>query len=1101
MFENGVYPYLRGISERQFETGELTPLQLIYGFATVASMNDLTLSLYFRGEKDQEEIGKIREILNENRMDLSLIRSAVPMMETVGDIDEICSLTRQAEEKASDSDLPYSAAVLINLISLPIPELETLKKGHDLQDVLEKSFVSSIAGSESAGEAKKKSGKEVLADLITKCAQLSEYLNEKMPGEREAVHLFVQNYFRCEVSALENEDRTVGGVMLFAGPPEAEQERMIYLAGKFLDMEVTYPGKPEEMWEILDKSPKLFILIDEMEAGRPEMFGFYNRVISEGASAVNISDQREVNYKQAIIVYTTNEGAELYEDRSRRFSSLPPISVLPYLHDVFEKKFTQDGVWQIPESVIRDLLSTFNSQNIILFNYPGIQSAIGAINRGISVCEKEISEKYDLMVRSDPRLLPLLLYSCNDVERWDSLVDTSGLVLKNEIYEVGRHLDNVSDTLASLQEIEFVVDTEDCDEATRALFEDDEEYTILYLGSSDDLGDVSLKEGVKVICCSDEESIMQKVTEGDVRFVLADISYSPYGEQKYLSIDDRKTVGMSVFELISKKLPCVPLYVAEKEDFAKHDEDVLIERGARGFVKMDDPARISDRLHEIGNTLYLQRKADELSAHRMTLKYNTSQRISDNADYAEIRFYDFRIEKAEFTSGKYMINDAERPKEKFADVIGAEDAKKELQFFINYMKNPKPFMMNATQPPKGILLYGPPGTGKTMLARAMAAESEASFFAATGAGFADKWVGESEKNIRRLFATARKCAPSIIFIDEIDSIGKQRDGHDTHGEKELNTLIAEMDGFSQDPTRPVFVIAATNAGIDGESSNNGSVLDAALTRRFARSIKVDLPNKEERQKFLKMELSKLKACQVTDDGINSLADRTPGMSLALIKNVIDTAGRKAAMDQTPMDDDALMNALDEYKFGEEKKWDAETAWATAVHESGHAYINVLSGEKPSFVTIVSRGGFGGYMAHGDDEDKFGYNREDYLWMIRTSLAGRVAEMEFFGKEKGTNTGFSSDLQHATHYALRMICLLGMDDSRLYSLDPGTVLNSPLAGEVMDQVSRLLHDEMEETSRLVHEGRDRIEALATYLKDNNQATTEVIMECLGEVKKA
>ena len=735
-----------------------------------------------------------------------------------------------------------------------------------------------------------------------------------------------------------------------------------------------------------------------------------------------------------------------------------------------------------------------------LFNYPGIQSSIGAISRGISVCEKEISEKYELAVKTDPKLLPLLLYSCNDVERWDSLVDTSGLVLKNEIYEAGRHLDNASDVLGKLQEIEFVVDTEGCDEQTRSLFEDDDEYSILYLGSEDDFKEVSLKDKVSIIFCGNEESAMLKVTEGDVRFVLIDISYGPQGEQKYLSIDDRKTVGMSVFELISKKLPCVPIYIAEKEIFAKHDEDVLIERGARDFVRMDDSAQISDRLHQIGNTLYLQRKADELSAHRMTLKYNTSQRISDNGDYAEIRFYDFRIEKAESTSGKYMVNDAERPKEKFADVIGAEDAKKELQFFINYMKNPKPFMMNATQPPKGILLYGPPGTGKTMLARAMAAESEASFFAATGAGFADKWVGESEKNIRRLFATARKCAPSIIFIDEIDSIGKQRDGHDTHGEKELNTLIAEMDGFSQDPTRPVFVIAATNAGIDGESSNNGSVLDAALTRRFARSIKVDLPNKEERQKFLKMELSKLKSCRVTEEGINSLADRTPGMSLALIKNVIDTAGRKAAMDQTPMDDDALMDALDEYKFGEEKKWDAETAWSTAIHESGHTYINVMAGEKPSFVTIVSRGGYGGYMAPGDDEDKFGYNREEYLWEIRTCLAGRAAEIEFFGEEKGINTGFSSDLRQATNCALRMICLLGMDNSRLYSLDPNTILKTPMAGEVMDQVSRLLHDEMEETRKLVHEGRDKIEALATYLKDNNQATIDVIMECLGEVKK-
>lgn len=183
--------------------------------------------------------------------------------------------------------------------------------------------------------------------------------------------------------------------------------------------------------------------------------------------------------------------------------------------------------------------------------------------------------------------------------------------------------------------------------------------------------------------------------------------------------------------------------------------------------------------------------------------------------------------------------------------------------------------------PKGILLYGPPGTGKTMLARAMAGEADVTFIPTSAAAFKNKYVGESESNVRKLFATAKKFAPSILFIDEIDSIGLTRSGSEFAVAEEgiLNQLLTEMDGFEVNLEKPVFVIAATNANVDGQ----GRSLDPALVRRFDKPIEVDLPNEEERKKYIRLMLDKEGITSIDDDAIASVAVLTTGLSLAIIE--------------------------------------------------------------------------------------------------------------------------------------------------------------------------------------------------------------------------
>ena len=398
-----------------------------------------------------------------------------------------------------------------------------------------------------------------------------------------------------------------------------------------------------------------------------------------------------------------------------------------------------------------------------------------------------------------------------------------------------------------------------------------------------------------------------------------------------------------------------------------------------------------------------------------------------------------------------------------------------------------------------LLYVGPPGSGKTMLARAMAGESDVAFLETSATQFMNSYVGKSEENIRRLFRTARKYAPAIIFIDEIDAIAKERTGDTTsqHTESMLNTLLTEMDGFRENVKEPVFVLAATNYDLDGSVSGKKRRIDPALLRRFDNRIYVDLPNEEERKQYLELKLNQKGKNKISEDIISNLAARTTGQSIAILQNVIELAMRNAAKAGTELSGERLLDALEEYNYGEKKTWEQGYYESVAIHESGHAYAAWCAGEKPSYVTIVSRGNFGGYMQHENSENKPNYSREDLLGKIRTSLAGRAAEKVFFGREASLNTGASSDLRSATDMAMRVIATYGMDEENLVCLSPEQILNTTLAKEFIERTNRLLKEQMKETENLICSGREKVEALAKKLLEQNHLTQNEIQDIFDE----
>ncbi|WP_300347374.1 AAA family ATPase [uncultured Oscillibacter sp.] len=303
----------------------------------------------------------------------------------------------------------------------------------------------------------------------------------------------------------------------------------------------------------------------------------------------------------------------------------------------------------------------------------------------------------------------------------------------------------------------------------------------------------------------------------------------------------------------------------------------------------------------------------------------------------------------------------------------------------------------------------------------MAGESDVTFIAAEGNQFLKKYVGEGPESVHALFNTARKYAPSILFVDEIDAIGKNRDGSDgVNSADVLTAFLTEMDGFNVKSDKPVFVLAATNFDIN---DNGARSLDPALVRRFDNKIMVDLPNKAERGLYIKQKTNAHPAIDVSDGEIENIAMRSTGMSLAELELVLELALRNAVKSENfTVTDEILENAFESFNSGEVKKWAPEELERTARHEAGHALLCWLGGETPSYLTIVARASHGGYMQHGGNEDKGSYTKEELLARIRTALGGRAAETVYYGDYGGVSTGARSDLQNATRTAEHMMSL-------------------------------------------------------------------------------
>lgn len=451
----------------------------------------------------------------------------------------------------------------------------------------------------------------------------------------------------------------------------------------------------------------------------------------------------------------------------------------------------------------------------------------------------------------------------------------------------------------------------------------------------------------------------------------------------------------------------------------------------------------------------------------------------------------------------------------FNDVAGAKEAKAELIEVVDFLKHPKKYLAIGAEIPKGVLMMGAPGTGKTLLARAVAGEAKVPFYSVSGSEFVEMFVGVGASRVRDLFKEAKKTAPSIIFIDEIDAIGRVRGGGTGGGnderEQTLNQILTEMDGFEED--QKVIVMGATN---------RPEVLDPALLRpgRFDRRVTIDLPDKEDRRKIL--EIHGKKKPYAEDVNLDIVAERTPGFSGADLYSLMNEGAISAASeDRTKVGQFDLIRSIEKVLLGPERKshvLSKQEKIRTAYHEVGHALVSsLLENSNPVHkVSIISRGRAAGYTLNLPFDDKKMQTKKDFLADIAVTLGGYAAEKMIFGD---VTTGPSNDLQVSSRVARDMVTKYGMSEKigvlALEDSHRGTLngsgdgveawkYSSQTAQMVDKEVKRIMDEQMKVTKKILKENEKALHGISEELmKEENleRPEFEALLEKFGiRVKK-
>lgn len=462
-----------------------------------------------------------------------------------------------------------------------------------------------------------------------------------------------------------------------------------------------------------------------------------------------------------------------------------------------------------------------------------------------------------------------------------------------------------------------------------------------------------------------------------------------------------------------------------------------------------------------------------------------------------------------FGKSRARLYGNEKDKVVFKNIAGSDEAKQDLEEIVEFLKFPKKFENVGAKIPKGVLVVGPPGTGKTMLARAVAGEANVPFFSISGSEFVEMFVGVGASRVRDLFAKAKKNAPCIIFVDEIDAVGRRRGsgmggGHDER-EQTLNQILVEMDGFEQGQN--VIVLAATN---------RADVLDPALLRpgRFDRRVNISLPDRKDREAILKVHFAKKPLAKNVD--LDSLAAKTAGSSGADLANITNEAAILAARhNRKEISQSDVTSAFEKVAIGPERKskvMSDQEKELTAYHEAGHAIVGHILPDSDVVhkVTIIPRGGTGGVTWFIPPEDKSYHSIIEYKDVLARMLGGRVAEEVVYGPDRVT-TGAGSDLQKAAELARDMIVNQGMGKKlrdQVFHTEEGVMMERIMhERQYSDDTAKIIDDEVEnlvtEAGRraraVIKANLDKLEALKNALLEKETVEAAEVIEILKGAK--
>ncbi len=973
-------------------------------------------------------------------------------------------------------------------------------------------------------KTKKELKAEDLMNLIRKVKEAQKTLLTSVFGQDHAVNNFINGYFNAEYAVMTGSlSRQPRAVFFFCGPPGvgktflAEKSAEVlnlpfrrFDMSEYADKEANFEfagsdkvyknGSAGNVTSFVAENPNAILLFDEVEKAHLNIIHLFLQILDAGRLRDNYTDE-EVSFTNNIIIFTTNVGSELYDNEDiGLLSALPKKTIIKA---IAEEKNPVTNNHSFPSAIV----SRLASNNVVMFDHMVAHNLATILNSQLQKAVDTFSSNTGIKIELDEKIASAIIFSLGGSCDARTVKGRGKNFFMEEIFELFRLLDKENLELSKLKKIKFNIDFTNAKQDVIDIFVQSEKPNVLVFCDNQIFKKVNIRSSKINFLHAETLAEAQKILKDkEVTLILSDIAFEAEKvDKKILNVEDLRGLGNKFLVFHEKLCPSIPLFLLEYETLkiSFEEKQSFARRGVRGFVDVTETGDrvFVNRLVGECQSLHQQQAMELLAKNNKVLSFDTEQSISFDGTEATVDLFDLKLALSlNSADNKKVISDIQKPNVKFTDVIGAEDAKGELAYFIEYLKNPKKFAATGIKPPKGVLLYGPPGTGKTMLAKAMAGEGDITFIAAEGNDFLKRYVGEGPEEVHRLFKTARRYAPAILFIDEIDAIATTR-GQDSGSSSgvaaTLTAFLTEMDGFKSNADKPVFVLAATNFSIDGGKNS----IDPALLRRFDRKILIDLPNKEERERFLKGAVLKNKLLQLTPHQITNIATRSTAMSLSDLSNIIELALREAIKrENAVVDDKAFDEAFETYNSGEKKNWSEQVVLRTARHEAGHALVNMLEGTIPSYLTIVSRAKYGGYMQAGDEE-KFGYTKSEILKQIRVCLAGRAAEMVYYGEEEGLSTGPSQDIFQATKLCEALICDYGMDEEfGLSYVDMNRIVDNAIAKSVRDRVNAILKEQLDKTIVLVRENVDMLDALVESLFEKNSLISAEMEEIYNKYKK-
>lgn len=917
-----------------------------------------------------------------------------------------------------------------------------------------------------------------MQQIIREARRLRLELKTNIIGQDDAINKLEKAYFHNE-KEIENK-KGPKNVFLFAGPPGVGKTYTAELLAKSL--EIPYKrfdmsgygmhesldelegistfwkgSKPGVLTTFVDTHPKCVLLFDEIEKAHSKVIKLFLQIIDEGLCFDRFYE-KNISFEQCTIIFTTNAGRMLYESTERENFTLMSDRIVI---DALEKDVDRET--KVP-FFPPELISRLSSNTIIMFNHLNSSAIRRVILTNIEHYIRNTSKQFNIEITDGKYVIAATSqFSIGGSKDARNASKIAGKLINKELYELLILIDEKTNHLekSGLRKVSFECDFNGVDEKIIEYYNGEHNCVIAVFSDRDSFSKLFGSNEVRIKTTSDFAEYQKILKEDKVLYTVIDYSLGIRDNGATLNILDVKSDGSDAFSYAKNNFMDLPVYILMDDNSPFTEREIIgfREMGVEGII------RTSKMFEEIESCYFdvcCNKAVDSLRVRHQIITYKTRKEYDSKSREGKIIFYDMKFETAVEAEDRDTILSADcTPNMSWDDIYVSDDIKNELQFFIDYLRKPDEYRKKGVRTPMGALMFGPRGTGKTSLAKVVASESKMSFLATTGAELS----GMNSQGIHQIFTKARKYAPCVLFIDEIDAVGYDRKKYGIN--PNLNTILTEMDGFSTSDNNIVFVMAATNLGKE---------LDPALARRFDRNFLVSLPEKEGRTWMIKRLVNKNKAAfDISDKEIESLSTRSDGMSLSDIERVFDLALRDSIRNNKLVDDFTIDEALELVRHGEARQnISKEDIKLTAYHEAGHAIIGLHNGDKPNYMSIVSRGGMGGYVY----SDGMGNHptKKRMLERICVMLGGRAAELEF---GYGITPSASADLANATELARLMVCCYGMyeEEVGLAVIKAEEYTENEKARAL---VNKILSEQLLEARRIINEERNALERLVDSL---------------------